>query len=44
LPVQLGMHVLNARVHISKALHIKAIMRLQDVQVGSVVNTCKVCG
>jgi hypothetical protein len=38
------MHVLNARVHISKAPHIKAIMRLQDVQVGSVVNTCMVCG
>jgi hypothetical protein len=43
-PVQLGTHVLNARVHIFKAPHIRAIMRLQEVQTGSIVNTCKACG
>jgi hypothetical protein len=42
--VQLGTHVPNARPHISKAPHVRAIMLLQDVQAGSVVNTCKACG
>jgi hypothetical protein len=41
--MQLGMHVPNARTHIFKAPHVRAIMRLQDVRAGSVVNTCKVC-
>jgi hypothetical protein len=40
MAVQLGMHVSNARVHISKVPHVRAMMRLQDVLVGSVVNTC----
>jgi hypothetical protein len=44
LPVQLGTHVPNTRAHVSKAPHVRAIMRLQDVQAGSVVNTYKACG
>jgi hypothetical protein len=44
LPVQLGTHVSNARAHVSKAPHIRAITRLQDAQAGSVVNTCKAYG
>jgi hypothetical protein len=43
MPVQLGTHVPNACMHIPNAPHIRAIMRLQNVQVSSVVNTCKVC-
>jgi hypothetical protein len=43
LSVQLGMHVPNTRTHVSMSPHVSAIMRLQDVQAGSVVNTCKVC-
>jgi hypothetical protein len=42
--VQLGTHVPNVRTHISKAPHISAIMSLQDVQAGNIVNTCKACG
>jgi hypothetical protein len=38
------MHVSNARSHVSKAPHVRAIMCLQDVQEDSVVNTCKMCG
>jgi hypothetical protein len=41
--VQLGTHVLNTRANISKALHVMAIMCLQDVQTDSVINTCKMC-
>jgi hypothetical protein len=37
--VQLGMHVPNARAHVSKVPHVRAIMCLQDVQAGRVVNT-----
>jgi hypothetical protein len=44
LPVQLGMHILSARAHVSKALDVRAIMGLQDVRAGSAVNACKVCG
>jgi hypothetical protein len=44
MPVQLGTHVPNACAHIFKAPHIRAIMRLQDVQADSVVNTCNTCG
>jgi hypothetical protein len=44
LPMQLDTHVPNTRVHVSKAPHVRAIMRLQDVQASSVVNTCKACG
>jgi hypothetical protein len=43
LPVQLGIHVSNARAHISKAPHIRAIMHLQYMRAGSVVNTYKAC-
>jgi hypothetical protein len=42
--VQLGTHVPNARAHIFKAPHVRAIMHLQDMQTDSVVNTCKMCG
>jgi hypothetical protein len=38
------MHVPNARAHVFKASYVRAIMRMQDVWVGSVVNTCKSCG
>jgi hypothetical protein len=41
--VQLGTHAPNARAYVSKAPHIRVIMRLQDVQTDSVVNTCKTC-
>jgi hypothetical protein len=43
LPVRLGTHVPNARTHISKAPDFRAIMGLQDVRTGSVVNACKAC-
>jgi hypothetical protein len=43
LPVQLGTHAPNAHAHVSKVPHIRVIMRLQDVQTDSVVNTCKAC-
>jgi hypothetical protein len=42
--VQLGTHVHNTRAHVFKAPHVRAIIRLQDVQAGSVINTCKACG
>jgi hypothetical protein len=41
--VQLGMHVLNAHVHVSKVLGITVIMSLQDVRAVSAVNACKAC-
>jgi hypothetical protein len=44
LPMQLGTHILNTRAHVSKAPHIRAIMRLQYVQSGNVINTYKACG
>jgi hypothetical protein len=44
LPVQPATHVSNARAHVSKVPHIRAIMRLQDVQTRSVVNTYKAYG
>jgi hypothetical protein len=43
MPVQLGTHVPNARVHVFKALDIRAMMGLQDVRANSVVNACKAC-
>jgi hypothetical protein len=42
--MQLGTHVPNAHAYVSKAHHVSAIMRLQDMQAGSVINTCKTCG
>jgi hypothetical protein len=42
--MQLGTQVPNAHAHVSKAPHIRAIMHLQDMQAGSVVNSCKACG
>jgi hypothetical protein len=42
--MQLGTHVLNARTHIFKVPHVRVIMRMQDVQASSVVNTYKTCG
>jgi hypothetical protein len=41
--MQLGTHVPNARVHVSKSPDIRAIKGMQDVWVGSVVNACKAC-
>jgi hypothetical protein len=43
LPVQLGTHVPNVHMHVFKASDIRAIMGLQDVQSGNVVNACKAC-
>jgi hypothetical protein len=44
LPVQLGTHVPNVRAHIFKTPYVRAIMCLQDVHAGSVVNTYKTYG
>jgi hypothetical protein len=41
--MQLGTHVPNACAYVSKAPHVRAIIRLQDMQADSVVNTCKAC-
>jgi hypothetical protein len=43
MPVQLDMHVPNARTHISKTPDVRAIMSLQDVRVGSTDRSCKKC-
>jgi hypothetical protein len=42
--MHIATHVLNARVHVFKAPDVRAIMCLQDVRAGSVVNVCKACG
>jgi hypothetical protein len=34
----------NARVHVSKAPDVRAIMGLQDVWVGTDASACKTCG
>jgi hypothetical protein len=44
MSVKLGTHVSNTHAHVFKAPHVRVIMRLQDVQTGSVINTCKACG
>jgi hypothetical protein len=44
LPTQLGSPVPNARVHVPKAVGVRATMGLQDMQAGDVVKTCKTCG
>jgi hypothetical protein len=41
--VQQGSPVPNARVHVSKAFDIRAIMGLQDVQAGTIDDACKMC-
>jgi hypothetical protein len=43
VPVHLGMHIPNTRTHVSKAPHVRAIIRLQDVRACSVVNTYIAC-
>jgi hypothetical protein len=43
LPVPLGTHVPNAHAHVSNALDVRAIMRLQDVWTDSIVNAYKAC-
>jgi hypothetical protein len=42
--VQLGKDVPNAHTHVSKAPYVRAIMCLQNVWAGSIVNTYKACG
>jgi hypothetical protein len=42
--MQLGSHVFKAHKHISKASDVRAIMSLQDVQVGWAFNAYKTCG
>jgi hypothetical protein len=39
--MELVPYVLNVRVHVSKALDVRAIMGMQDVWADSGVNTCK---
>jgi hypothetical protein len=41
--VQLGTHVPNVRAYAFKVPDIRAIIGLQDVRAGSVVNSCKAC-
>jgi hypothetical protein len=41
LPVQLDLHVHNARTHVFKAPDVRAIMCLHDVRAGSAFNACK---
>jgi predicted secreted protein len=41
--MQLGTHVFNTRVHVSKASDIRAIMGLQDVRARNTVNAYKAC-
>jgi hypothetical protein len=41
--VQLGTYVPNACTHVSKAPDIRAIIGLQDVRVGNIVNACMAC-
>jgi hypothetical protein len=43
LPVQLGSRVSKAHAHVFKAPDARAIMGLQDVQVGGVFNAYKMC-
>jgi hypothetical protein len=43
LPVQLGMHIPNARTYVSNAPDIRVIMGLQDVRADNTVNACKAC-
>jgi hypothetical protein len=43
LPVQQGSHVPNARVPVSNAPDIRAIMGLQDVRAGTPINAYKTC-
>jgi hypothetical protein len=42
--VQLGSHIPSTHMHVSKALDVRAIMGLQDMRGGSVINACKMCG
>jgi hypothetical protein len=43
LTVQEVSYVPNKYAHVSKALDIRDIMGLQDMQAGSTINTCKTC-
>jgi hypothetical protein len=36
-------YIPNTRAHVFKAPHLRAIMRIQDVQACSIVNTYKAC-
>jgi hypothetical protein len=44
LPVRQGSPIPIARVHISKAPNVRAIMGLHDVWAGNAVNASKMCG
>jgi hypothetical protein len=44
LPMQLGSHVSKARTHVPKVPDVRAIIDLQDVWTGGVINACKTCG
>jgi hypothetical protein len=44
LPKQIGSRVSKPRAHVPYASNARAIMGLQDVQIGDVIITCKMCG
>jgi hypothetical protein len=35
--------ILNLHAHVSKSSNVRVIMGLQDVRVGTTINTCKMC-
>jgi hypothetical protein len=43
LPVQLGSHVPNARMHVSKMPDVRTIIGMQDLWACSTFNACKTC-
>jgi hypothetical protein len=42
--VQLDSHVPNAHAHVSMALDVRAIMRMQNMRADNAFNACKTCG
>jgi hypothetical protein len=44
LPMQLGLCISEASMHVSKMSDVRAIMSLQDVRKDNVFNACKTCG
>jgi hypothetical protein len=42
--MQQSSHVPNARMYVFKAPDVRAIMCLQDMRAGCVINACKTCG
>jgi hypothetical protein len=44
LPMQLGLRVSMAHTHVPKAPDARAIMGLQNMCAGGIINDCKTCG